>query len=192
MRINRIGIPVFVVALAASLGAARAEKKPMADEFTGVFISMNAPGSMGSQVQIYVESYTPDDVATKLAQTLADQGQQAVVNAITDNRAGTIRIGTANGYPLSVARQRVNADGSRTVFLVSNRPFVGFEPVGGTRIQDYPFGVIELKLGADGKGEGTIVGAAQLSFDETKKNLNIASYAVQPGKISDVKTKEKK
>lgn len=168
------------------------EKKPVADEFTGVFISMNAPGAMGSPVQIWVNSYTADADAQSLAETLATKGQQGLLDAITKLQVGQIRIGTSMSYPMSVARQRVNADGSRIVFLVTNRPFEGFQPAGGTRIEDYPFGVIELKLTAAGTGEGQIVGAAQLSFDDAKKNLNIASYAVQPGRLSDVKTKKKK
>jgi hypothetical protein len=191
MMIRRIAAAVFAALALLAIPVTAADKKPMADEFTGVFISMNAPGAMGSPVQIWIESYTADDVTTTLAKTLEEKGQQALVNALPSTRCGTIRIGTADGYPVNVARQRVNADGSRTVFAVSNRPFVGFEPQGGTRIQDYPFGVIELQLDAAGKGEGQIIGAAQLSFDADKKNLNIASYAVQPGKISDVKTRPK-
>jgi hypothetical protein len=188
---KRIGIVLGLVLLLAAVPAG-AEKKPMADEFTGVFISMNAPDAMGSQVRVWVESYTADDVAQKLAATLAESGQKGLLDAITDLRIGTIRIGTASGYPISVARQRPNADGSRTVFLATSRPLVGFQPRPGAKIDDYPFGIIELKLGPDGKGEGTIVGAAQLSFDESKRNLNIASYATEPGRISDLKTKPQK
>src|SRR5262245_32321133 len=183
---------VVVVAVLAFLAApALAEsKKPMADEFTAVFISMNAPGAMGSPVQMWIEAYTSDDVTTSLAKTLKEKGQQALLNALPSTRAGTIRIGTSNGYPLSFARKRVNPDGSQIVFLVSNRPFAGFQPQGGTRIEDYPFGVVELKLDAQGNGEGQIIGAAQLSFSPDNQNLNIASYAVQPGRLSDVKTRK--
>jgi hypothetical protein len=184
---------VIALAVAACLSAPTlAEKKPTVDEFEAVFISMNAPGAMGSPVDIWVNEYTTDDVAQKLAATLDQKGQQALLNEILDLHVGQLRIGTSTSYPISVARQRVNADGSRIVVLVSNRPFVGFQPQGGTRIQDYPFGVVEIKLDAQGKGEGQIIGSAQLSFSEDKKNLNIASYAVQPGRLSDVKTKAKK
>jgi hypothetical protein len=191
MMTRRNAIAAFAVLALLAAPVLAADKKPMADEFTAVFISMNAPGAMGSPVQIYIESYTADDVTATLAKTLKEKGQMALVNALPSTRCGTIRIGTADGYPINVARQRVNADGSRTVFAVSNRPFVGFQPQGGTRIQDYPFGVIELKLDATGKGEGQIIGSAQLSFDADNTNLNIASYAVQPGRLSDVKTKPK-
>ena len=186
-----IGLVAVVFSL-LSVSVLAKDKKPMADEFTGVFINMDTPGAMGSQVSIWVESYTADDVAQQLKGILADKGQQALHNAITDYRAGTMRIGTANSYPISVARQRVNADGSRIVFLASIRPFSGFAPTAGSQTDQYPFGVIELKLDAQGKGEGTIIGAAQLSFDAEKNNLSVASYATQPARISDVKTKPKK
>jgi len=47
-----------------------------------------------------------------------------------------------------------------------------------------------LRFKADGTGEGTIIGSAHISFDD-KKNLTIASQSVQPGRLSDVKTKPK-
>ena len=181
--------PVIAPLLAFSLVLAPTlakEKKKMADEITGTLVSMNAPGAMGSRVQIWIEAYTADDVAASLVKTLSEQGQQPLLNAVTDHRAGTIRIGTSNGYPISVARQRVAADGSRTIFLVTSRPFVGFAPAAGTRIDDYPFGVVEIKLAADGTGEGTLVGAAQLALDPAN-NLSIKTYATQPSRLTNVK-----
>jgi|RhiMethySRZTD1v2_1073278.scaffolds.fasta_scaffold294924_2 hypothetical protein len=168
------------------------DKKKMADEITGTLINMDAPGAMGSRVQIWVESYTPDDVAEGLIKTLSEQGQRALLDKVTDLHVGTIRVGTSNGYPISVARQRVAPDGSRTIVLATSRPFVGFAPNAGTRIDDYPFGLIELKLGADGTGEGTLVGAAQLAFDPTTKDLSVKTYAVQPSRLSNVKVAKPK
>jgi hypothetical protein len=60
----------------------------------------------------------------------------------------------------------------------------------GLRAQDYPIAFIELKLKADGTGEGTVVGMAKVSFDESK-NLNIASYGTQPGRLMNVQTAKK-
>jgi hypothetical protein len=179
--------PLVAFAMLLSPAVAKDEKKKMADQLTGTLVSMNAPGAMGSRVQIWIEEYTADDVAASLVKTLAEQGQQALLNAVTDHRAGTIRIGTSNGYPIAVARQRVAADGTRTVILATDRPFAGFAPAAGTRIQDYPFGIIELKLAADGTGEGTLVGAAQVSLDPETKMLGIKTYATQPSRLTSVK-----
>ena len=181
----------FALALSPALAPAK-DKKKMADEFTGTLISMEVSAAMGKRVQIWVESYTPDDVAEGLIKTLSEQGQRPLLNAVTDLRVGTIKLGTSNGYPISVARQRVQPDGSRTVVLVTSRPFVGFAPAAGTRIDDYPFGLIELRLAADGTGEGTIVGAAQLAFDKATKDLSVKTYATQPGRISSVKAAQPK
>jgi hypothetical protein len=191
MTFRRFAIATVSILALLSAPVLAEDKKPMADEFTAVFISMNAPGAMGSPVQIYIESYTPDDVAESLAKTLQEKGQLALVNALPSTRAGTIRIGTADGYPLSIARQRTAEDGSRTIFLASNKPFAGFAVAEGGNAANYPFGFIQLDLKPDGTGTGTIVGAAALSFDD-KKNLTVGMQASQPGRLSDVKTKKKK
>jgi hypothetical protein len=189
MNSRRFALTVLVLLTSLVAPAFAAEKKPMADEFTAVFISMNAPGAMGSPVQIWIEAYTTDEVASSLATTLQTKGQQALVNEISNTRAGTIRIGTSDGYPISIARQRQTADG-RVILMASNRPFVGITE-GGPAAAQSPIGVIQLELKADGTGTGTIIGAAQVSFDD-KKNLTVASEAVQPGRLSDVKEKKKK
>ena len=75
------------------------------------------------------------------------------------------------------------------MLLASNRPFVGMTE-GGAPAGRYPIGFIQLELKADGTGTGTIIGAAQVSFDD-KKNLTVASQSSQPGRLSDVKTKAK-
>jgi hypothetical protein len=176
-----------LVAFALLLSPAVAKERKMADQFTGTLVSMTAPGAMGSRVQIWIEQYTDDATAEGLIKTLTEQGQNALLDKVTDLHVGTIKVGTSNGYPVSVARQRVAADGSRTIVLATSRPFAGFAPAAGTRIQDYPFGLVELKLAADGTGEGTLVGAAQLAFDPATKDLSVKTYAVQPSRLTSVK-----
>ena len=185
---HKLSAAILACSLLAVPASAKKEKAPMADQFTGTLISMEVSAAMGKRVQIFVESYTPDDVAESLVKTLAEGGQRPLSNAIADYRAGTLKIGTSNGYPIAVARQRVAEDGSRLVFLVTNRPLTGFAPMQGVRVDDFPFGVVELKLAADGTGEGTIVGAAQIAYDPEKKSLGIRSNATQPSRLSSVKT----
>jgi hypothetical protein len=189
MMTRRVAIAAFAVLGLLIVPVVAEETKPI-DEFTAVFISMNAPGAMGKPVQIWIESWTSDDVASQLATTLEEKGQMALVNALPNTRVGTIRIGTSDGYPISVARQRMTANG-RVVLLASNKPFVGFAIAEGGNALNYPFGFIQLDLNADGTGTGTIIGAASLSFD-AQKNLTVASQAAQPGRLSDVKERKPK
>jgi hypothetical protein len=178
--------PLVAFALLLSPAVAKEKKKP-AEQLTGTLVSMNAPGAMGSRVQIWIEAYTDDATAEGLIKTLSEQGQRALLDKVTDLHVGTIKVGTNNGYPISVARQRVASDGSRTVVLATSRPFVGFAPNAGAKMDDYPFGLIELKLAADGTGEGTLVAAAQLAFDPATKDLSVKTYAVQPSRLTNVK-----
>jgi len=189
MMIRRIAMAVFAVFALLAIPVLAEEKKPMADEFTAVFISMNAPGAMGKPVQIWIENYTTDDVAESLMTTLQTKGQTALVNALPATRAGTIRIGTSDGYPISIARKRQTAEGL-VVIMASNRPFVGLTE-GGPAAAQSPIGFIQLQLKADGTGTGTIIGAAQVTVD-ANKNLTVASEAVQPGRLSDVKERKPK
>jgi hypothetical protein len=189
MNPRRIVIAVFAVLALLSAPVLAEDKKPMADEFTAVFISMNAPGAMGKPVQIWIESYTTDEVAESLMKTLETKGQTALVNALPNTRAGTIRIGTSDGYPISIARVRQTAEG-KVVIMASNRPFVGLTQ-GGPAAAESPIGFIQLQLKPDGTGTGTIIGAAEVSVD-ANRNLTVASEAVQPGRLSDVKERKPK
>lgn len=165
-----------------------AETKPPVEQFTANVISMNAPGVNGSRVQIWIESWTPDDVAQSLVQTLAEKGQTGLQDALADLHVGTIKVGTNSGYPISVARQKINADGTRTIFLATNRPFAGFVQAAGTQIQQYLFGFVKLNLPASGgAGDGTIVAAAQLDLDAATKALSVKGAGTQPGRLSNVK-----
>ena len=139
---------------------------------------------------IWVDAYTSDDVAQSLAKTLADGGQIALRDALQNLSAGRIRLGTNRSYRLAVARQRVAPDG-RVILLATNAPLQEFVLEQGLRSQDYPIGFIELKLKADGTGEGTIVGMAKVSFDD-QKNLSIASLGTQPSRLTNVQTVTKK
>ena len=99
------------------------------------------------------------------AQLLVEKGQMELHDALSKLDKGFIRIGGSLGYPIAVARTR-NTDTGRVVMLIANRPFEGIALVQGLRSADYPFGVVELKLDAKNKGEGQIIGAAQISISK--------------------------
>jgi len=168
------------------------EKKPIADQFTATLVTTTGATArgLGEEVTIWIDEYTSDETAQALIKTLADGGQIALRDELSNHRAGRIRLGTNTSYPLCVARQRIASDG-RVILLATNSPLSGFQMNQGLRAQDYPIGFIELKLKADGTGEGTAVGMAKVSFDENK-NLNIASYGTQPSRLLNVETVTKK
>lgn len=54
------------------------------------------------------------------------------------------------------------------------------------RSRDYPFGLIELKLAADGTGEGVLIAAIQARFTK-EGELEIESHGTKPFRILAVK-----
>ena len=50
---------------------------------------------------------------------------------------------------------------------------------------DYPFGLIELTLDKEGKGEGRLIGAAQIELKEGI--VNVTSLGAQPVKLLSVR-----
>ncbi len=188
-------IPALLLAfalLAAPAAAEKKEKKPVVDQFTGTLVTMTGAtaSGLGEQVTIWIDEYTSDDDAQSLMKTLADGGQTALRDALQNHRAGRLRVGMNTSYPVCVARQRIASDG-RVILLATNTPLTGFQIDQGLRSQDYPIGFIELRLKADGTGEGTVVGMAKVSFDENK-NLKIASHGTQPSRLTGVETESRK
>ncbi len=124
---------------------------------------MSASGDISNPAFIRIESYSTDDEVKQYAQLLGEKGQMELHQALSKLDRGFIRIGGSLGYPIAVARTRKTETG-RVVFLIANRPFEGIALAQGLRSADYPFGVVELKLDGKNKGEGQIIGAAQISI----------------------------
>jgi hypothetical protein len=178
--------------LAPVVAAKKKEQRPAVDEFTGTLVTMDGTTAKGpgDRVTIWIEEYTTDDVTQSLMKTLADGGQTALGDALKNQRAGTLRVGTSTSYTLSVARQRIDFE-DRVVQLVTSGPLRGFPLNPGVRPQDYPFGFIEVRLRPDGTGQGTVVGMVKLAFDR-EKNLRSASYGTQSASLTNVETVRKK
>jgi hypothetical protein len=144
------------------------------------------PGRSTTYITLNIESITPDDTVVQLANVLAESGQDAVISAMWDmDSAGWIKIGTSLGYQVQIIRSLPTEDGGRIIRVVTDRPIMFYESMRGTRSKQYPFGLLELRLGPDGKGEGTMIAAAQLSFSKEGR-LEIKSYGTQPFKIVQI------
>ena len=185
--IRTAAIIFFGVAVLSSVPP-MAEEKPAkkgpADLFAATYINtQNVGGSSASFIQ--VDEYSTDAEAKALAQTLQEKGQMEVFNAIAKLKKGFVRIGGSMGYPIAVARTKPTETG-RTVFLVSSRPFQGLSMMDGTKASEYPFSLVILTLDKDNKGEGQIIGSAQIAISK-EGTLDIKSLGTQPLRLLDVR-----
>ena len=81
-------------------------------------------------------------------------------------------------------------DGKREIIIVTDRPMGMREAASGSRSTEYDISAIEMVLEKKGdkeEGQGTLLAAVKLDYDEDKKKLEVEALGQQPIKLSDIK-----
>jgi hypothetical protein len=162
------------------------------EQFTGRVVDAGGalPGATSAFFTINIDEYTTDEEAMGFVSLLAEGGQDALEKALWDLDKGWIRVGGSLGYPLAITRS-IKAEGGRIIRVMTDRPISMFESMRGLRSKDYPFGIIELQLDEEGKGEGRLIAAAQVEFNK-EGTIEIESLGTEPLRLMNVETKVKK
>jgi hypothetical protein len=190
MRLSKAGI---IGAVALSLAAGSAADQPLLTlRATAVDVGAVTPtgarrGGAG-MVDIVIERWTTDDEHARLAAVLREKGPDALLDALEDlPRAGYIRTPGRLGWDLHYAREATSSDGGRRIVFASDRPMAFWELWNRPQSADYQFLAGEVRLRADGKGQGTLVPAARLDYNEGLKTIEVENYASQPVRLTEVK-----
>ncbi len=130
---------------------------------TGTAIGIG--GRMGGRsrsFRLIVERYTAPNQVRELNDALASGGQDALLRVLSRMDAGRIQVGSGVGVPANAIVADSWEDGGTklTVFYERNVNF--YELRYGTRSQDYRIGYAEIFLDRNGKGQGTLIGAARI------------------------------
>jgi hypothetical protein len=176
--------------LAALLVVSAAFAQPVGGErFTANLV--DPAGSFGrfrsntAPVMIHIDHYSEDAETRRLAGILEKKGPDALRDALWDQEVGYIRVGGGLGYPIAAARSHPTDDGGRIIRLMMDRQLSQREVINNSRTVDYPFGYIEIKLDASGKGEGKFYQAAKVRLKDGK--LDVENYSPQPLRLLAVK-----
>lgn len=171
----------FLFALMLFLPAA-ALAQSVGERFTANLVDPQGRATV-APVTINIQSYTSDAEVRRLAGILSQKGPNALRDALWDLEAGYIRVGGGLGYPIAVARS-TNTESGRIVRLMMDRPIAFWESWNSTRSLDYPFSYIELRLDRNGKGEGQMIPAAQVSL--SGGNVDVEGLGFQPVRLLNV------
>jgi hypothetical protein len=99
-----------------------------------------------------------------------------------------MRLGTDIRYAMSFPME----DGGRRIVVITPR-VIGFQEARNQpRTVDYPFSLFEMRFGKDGKGEGRLAYATQISFDKKKNSIEIENYSSEPVRLNELKLEAKK
>jgi hypothetical protein len=195
-----------LVAVGAALALAVAASAQQADvptkedplRFTAFAVSM--PAGEAGVVQIAIERWTTDDERKGLLDVLAGAsikagGQDKLLEALQKikPRAGFIRTPNSLGWDIKYARENLLSDGTRQIVIATDKP-VGFLAASrGSRVLDYPFTFVEMRMKPDGKGEGRLLAATAIAVKD--RRIELENYGQEPVRLTTItqdKKKEKK
>lgn len=141
--------------------------------------------------QATVERYTTPEEQARWREAFRAGGQDAVVKLWQKEEpsVGVMSFERTLGYRIRVAHTFPTEKGRRIV-MVTDRPIAGVEAMQGARSLDYPIGFIEIDVDAEGKGEGTLYGAVEVTVENER--LTLKTWGTEPIRLMSVRIEEKK
>lgn len=174
---------VFLISALSAVG----QENVTSEAYTGV--AMGTGGGVGGKsihFDFRIKQYTTDEEVQKFAQLVKDRGTDALRRALEKEDRGRISAVGSTGNQIAIARKRQQgSDTIITIITARNMPFIELYRNG--RTTDYPFGYLQVKLDANGKGGGQIMAAAKIRFDKKQGQYQIESYGNQYIKAVNVR-----
>jgi hypothetical protein len=141
-----------------------------------------------ARVEIDLNRLSSPDQRSEFLQRLKTDGQDALLEALRKaSSVGTIRFDTNLAWDLRYAMMRPGPANPVQLFLATDRPMSITEVWNQPQYSDYPFTLINLELGADLKGKGTMILAARITGEETGRFVHVENYGSQPVQLNDLR-----
>lgn len=165
------------------------DKKPEQYSATAFPSGIAGPNSVQNTLalDIYINSYTPDEELQNLVNVSGTQGLAGVEKAFSKlkdrGRVSVTFRSTQGGFRFI----RSSTSGTETVIRMATDRVLSFqERTGDTSLGRYRFSLIELHLDAQGRGQGTITYAAKLKFN-SQGDWDVESYSATPIPLTNVR-----
>ena len=184
----------FLIAAAALLFSSSwgiAQTSGEKEEFTAVAVVNNNLGSGAGTVLIDVTRWSTEAERSGLVNTLLKKGPMALLDELRDNPStGTIRTPDSLGYDLRFAQQTPTEEGGRRIVLATDRPIGFWEATRRPRTFDYPFTVIQMQIGRDGHGTGTLSYATKIQAHGNV--IELEHFATSPVMLTDIRAEKER
>ena len=139
-------------------------------------------------VEFVVNRYSSDAERDDLLKTLQDKGPEKLLDALQKlPRIGYFRTPNSTGYDLKFARKVPGDDGGEKITMITDRYITFWEAANRPRSIDYPFTLIEVHMGPEGKGEGKLSLATRITYDKKNNTVVLEDYKSQPTLLNEVK-----
>lgn len=189
-----IVIAVSLPSIARSRGddKSREKEKDSAREvYTGTAVAIGGQfGGRSVPFTLEITGHTSDEEAQQDLQTLQAQGQDALMKSIGKQKLGFFSFEGQVGRDLNFVQETDTEDGRKIVVLFE-RWLKMFEVRNGTRSEDYPFTYLELYVDNNGKGEGSLIGAARVYMDKRHPGtLDVENFGTYPARLMGIELRK--
>jgi hypothetical protein len=82
------------------------------------------------------------------------------------------------------------ASGGRRIIIATDRPLGYWESVNRPRSVDYPYTFVEMRIGADGKGQGKMTVATKVNMLGAD-TIELENYDLTPVQLSNIRASRK-
>jgi hypothetical protein len=166
---------------------APAATKPI-ERFTAVAVDTSGfrTRTRVSTLDIAIERWSTDAERDHLYAALKEKGPHGLLSALhKSDEVGWVSSAGSLGLRLRFAHQYVQPDGTRRILIGTDRPIRFVETWNGLRTTDYPFVILDIRLGPDGQGEGKLLPLARIEADGDHV-VEIENYANEPVRLTRV------
>ena len=176
-----LALTVVLVTSAAGQGHSKSDKL----SFTAVAVANSNLAAGAGTVLIDVTRWSTPEETRELADTLRTQGPQALLSRFQNAQpAGTIRTPDSLAYDLRFADRTPTPEGGSRIVLATDRPIGFWEARSGSRTVDYPFTVVQMEVGPDGKGTGTLSVATRI--EAPTDDIELENFASAPILLTEI------
>lgn len=181
--------PVLLVsAVLLAPRAVGAQDAPLTIEAVAVSLGGPTQASGTAQVTLRIDRWSTDEERNKLKDAVVEKGDDALLKALQDTKpVGRLSTNGSLGWDIHYAQRVALPGGGWRIAFATDRPMGFAERVRGTRSRDYEYLLGEVRVGADGKGEGKLVPRASVMYDTENNTLTIENYDTLPVRLTNVR-----
>ena len=194
MKMTAVRTTAVIVAGLALATPVRSEDKMGRETFTAFAVDLGNSGrsSSTSQVKITIDRWSTDEERRRLVTSFQESGDDALLKDLQKLKPlGRISTPDSIGYDLRYAHQMPLASGGRRIIIATDRPMTYFERANRPRSVDYPYTFIEMRIGADGKGQGKMTVATKINM-LGEDTIELENYDLTPVQLSAIRASMKK
>lgn len=168
---------------------AAAQTHGEAEDFSAITIANDEFGSGAGRVFIRITRWSTEAERDHLVNALRTKGTGELLDELSDARpVGTIKTPDSLAYDLRYAHETRGEDGERQIVIATDRPIGFWEQVNNARTLDYPFTVIQMRIGPDGKGTGTLSYATRIRA--YGKVIELENFSTAPVMLTNIEAEK--